>query len=431
MRQLQKKHPDKSILLGTILREGLQRQGLQEIPPMDRAYHTFMASMNTARSPIEANIQAAMKVIGADKGSIFTESNGKLEPYFSLIQDGNRSRITFQNGSLPKHWTYAYQNELIVFETKEKNGLLYVYNMNPANMDSAKHRISAPRKERLIIPILLQEGDAKKQSQKLGLLVLSGEKLGIKGGNEDRFSLFVASVSRAVAKMLHERFDSLTKIAKRLEGYMLLKGCIEAYAATGAVFTVIFTDVDGFKQNVNERFGYPAGSRVLTEVAHVLKDAAGHPNEISYPLSSPDAIQPVDRTFRWGGDEDLIILPGMTADGAKKIAERARRHVERHKIFVRAEGEAERLVQVPVTCSFGVVEISNVMSQKRASNEIRKKNGRGVDDIMAKLIGMNDRATKAAKRCHKNLVVVARRDERRRLGFFKVGPNLMEERIRK
>jgi diguanylate cyclase (GGDEF)-like protein len=63
--------------------------------------------------------------------------------------------------------------------------------------------------------------------------------------------------------------------------------------------TVMVCDLDGFKQ-VNDRFGHNAGNRVLQEFAKGLANL----------------IREYDVTARFGGDEFVLVLPDMTADGA-------------------------------------------------------------------------------------------------------------------
>ena len=63
--------------------------------------------------------------------------------------------------------------------------------------------------------------------------------------------------------------------------------------------TVMVCDLDGFKQ-VNDRFGHNAGNRVLQEFAKGLANL----------------IREYDVKARFGGDEFVLVLPDMTADGA-------------------------------------------------------------------------------------------------------------------
>jgi diguanylate cyclase (GGDEF)-like protein len=70
-----------------------------------------------------------------------------------------------------------------------------------------------------------------------------------------------------------------------------------------APMTVMVCDLDGFKQ-VNDRFGHNSGNRVLQEFAKGLRKI----------------IRESDVAARFGGDEFVLILPGMKADAVKDKA---------------------------------------------------------------------------------------------------------------
>jgi diguanylate cyclase (GGDEF)-like protein len=71
--------------------------------------------------------------------------------------------------------------------------------------------------------------------------------------------------------------------------------------------TVMVSDMDGFKQ-INDRFGHLEGNRVLRLFAQALKDSC----------------REYDYVARMGGDEFVVIVPGLAADGASKKAEQMR-----------------------------------------------------------------------------------------------------------
>jgi diguanylate cyclase (GGDEF)-like protein/putative nucleotidyltransferase with HDIG domain len=71
--------------------------------------------------------------------------------------------------------------------------------------------------------------------------------------------------------------------------------------------TVMVADMDGFKQ-INDRFGHLEGNRVLRLFAHTLK------------ATSRD----YDYVARMGGDEFVVIAPGLTLDAAIRKSEQMR-----------------------------------------------------------------------------------------------------------
>lgn len=78
-------------------------------------------------------------------------------------------------------------------------------------------------------------------------------------------------------------------------------------------FSLLFLDMDYFKK-VNDGHGHLMGSRLLMEVAQILKRA----------------VRSYDPLFRYGGDEFLILLVDTDKSTGEKVAERIRRSIESH-----------------------------------------------------------------------------------------------------
>jgi len=72
--------------------------------------------------------------------------------------------------------------------------------------------------------------------------------------------------------------------------------------------SLMFMDVDRFKQ-YNDQHGHRAGDALLVTLADIL------------PTSIRDHV---DKAFRYGGDEFLVVLPMLEQAGALKVAERIR-----------------------------------------------------------------------------------------------------------
>jgi diguanylate cyclase (GGDEF)-like protein len=78
----------------------------------------------------------------------------------------------------------------------------------------------------------------------------------------------------------------------------------------GLPLTVLVCDLDGFKQ-VNDRFGHLEGNRLLHAVARALKGCC----------------REYDYVARMGGDEFVLVLPGLDADAAGHKSEQIHRAV--------------------------------------------------------------------------------------------------------
>ena len=75
--------------------------------------------------------------------------------------------------------------------------------------------------------------------------------------------------------------------------------------------TCVLIDIDRFKQ-VNDTFGHQVGDQVLRELSALFKRT----------------LRTYDTVVRWGGEEFLLILPGVSLEDAQRLADRIRRAVE-------------------------------------------------------------------------------------------------------
>jgi len=99
-------------------------------------------------------------------------------------------------------------------------------------------------------------------------------------------------------------------------------------------FSVLFLDLDHFKM-VNDTHGHLVGSRLLYEVGQEIKRT----------------LRPSDITFRYGGDEFVIILSHTGLDDAVFVAERIRMQIEKKRFLVK-DG-----MEIRLTASIGVANV--------------------------------------------------------------------------
>ncbi len=96
--------------------------------------------------------------------------------------------------------------------------------------------------------------------------------------------------------------------------------------------SVVFVDLDKFKQ-VNDGFGHQAGDAILLTVAELLRDT----------------LRESDIVARYGGDEFVLLLPGLDAEQANRVGERVCEAARTRKAQT-ADGRS-----VGITLSLGVV----------------------------------------------------------------------------
>jgi len=125
--------------------------------------------------------------------------------------------------------------------------------------------------------------------------------------------------------------DDLTKLFNSRYLNVHLRREIKRSRRYGVPVSLIFLDLDGFKQ-VNDNHGHLSGSRALYEVGQILSET----------------VREIDVVSRYGGDEFTIILPQTGATGAMIIAERIRASIQ-ERVFLSDLG-----LNVRLTASFGV-----------------------------------------------------------------------------
>jgi len=107
--------------------------------------------------------------------------------------------------------------------------------------------------------------------------------------------------------------DGLTGIANRRQFDVSLEREWESARSSSMPLSLILLDVDFFKQ-YNDLYGHIQGDQCLIEIAQTLSLAA---------------IGPRDVVARFGGEEFILMLPETDASGARKVAERCQRLIEK------------------------------------------------------------------------------------------------------
>ena len=158
-----------------------------------------------------------------------------------------------------------------------------------------------------------------------------------------------------IEQRAHAILDPLTGLLNRKALETRFAEISEQAALTDASVCVVECDLDNFKQ-INDAHGHERGDAVLKDAAYVMRK-----NLRSFEL-----------VYRLGGEEFLIVLPGLTLDQGLSAAER-----------VRAGIEDARPGGLPVTASLGVaaargaeIEFQPLFHEADAALYLAKRNGR-------------------------------------------------------
>lgn len=122
--------------------------------------------------------------------------------------------------------------------------------------------------------------------------------------------------------------DMLTGLPNRRAAVPTLRRQAAEVERYGRPTSLITVDIDHFKK-VNDVHGHAVGDRVIAGVGRLLVGS----------------LREADFVARWGGEEFLIVAPGISAEGAHRLAERCRQAIEE-----------EPMAGVQVTATFGVTQ---------------------------------------------------------------------------
>ena len=127
--------------------------------------------------------------------------------------------------------------------------------------------------------------------------------------------IYLKQASLREAQILHmSQTDSLTQLYNRRTAQEALTR--QLGRSGSRPLSVVLLDLDFFKK-INDQHGHLVGDRVLMAVAAVLRDS----------------VRQHDLVARFGGEEFVLILDGMSCHSAKNVAERCRRQIAACKVL--------------------------------------------------------------------------------------------------
>jgi diguanylate cyclase (GGDEF)-like protein len=259
---------------------------------------------------------------GATRGFLYVVDQEQGESNIILSEGFDAD----DNNDLDRRLFEEYHNEL--------SGITTPYEPDRPSSVTVRYRSSTDLIQSLLFIPLRSKNDL------VGMVVFfDTEKLGAFGEREKKVAAFLCEHASGALEnaMLYSQAkiltitDDLTSVFNyRYLNNILDRELVRAQRLNSSM-SVLFLDLDSFKK-VNDYHGHLLGSKILVELAGLLKSA----------------VRKVDAVARYGGDEYIIVLTDTNSKGAMIVAERIRQMVEE---YVFLEGEN---YNIKLTVSIGV-----------------------------------------------------------------------------
>ena len=158
--------------------------------------------------------------------------------------------------------------------------------------------------------------------------------------------------------------DFLTNLYNRRYFSEVSKNIINVSRREQKSSSIISIDIDYFKK-INDTYGHSIGDEVLKKLAKILQNNT----------------RKSDIVARFGGEEFIILLPFTNIQGAKKIAEKLRKTVEKTPVQI------DNIITVPFTISIGIdaIQENDTMIEEvlnRADKALYQAKGNGRNQIV-------------------------------------------------
>jgi len=278
---------------------------------------TFLSSIAAARQEVQTLFELTQD-LGASLSldetlSVFSTKLKRLVPYSTIAV-----YVLRENELVPEHvggdnfrtmagmripsgkgisgWVAANRKPIINGDPTMEPG----YPTNPGEFTPLRSALSVPldSPEATVGVLSLYHTDKEAfTSDHLRILLAISSRIGLAIENALRFQQAESSATT----------DYLTGLPNARSLFLQLDRELARCKRDGTTLTVMVSDMDGFKQ-VNDRFGHLEGNRVLVLFAQALKESC----------------REYDYIARMGGDEFVVVAPGLTGDAARARAEHLR-----------------------------------------------------------------------------------------------------------
>jgi len=229
------------------------------------------------------------------------------------VKEDSQMVILSKEGDIFDYWVLRHSRELIIEDLK--NDFRF-------DLDTVRNQEMRPVLSLISSPLISHHS-------LLGLLRLERDKSGSFNQDDLRFLSLVSGLGAVALEnsLLFQKtqdlaiHDDLTGLYTKQYFVGRLKDEAKRCQRLDQRLALMMIDIDFFKQ-YNDKFGHTAGDIVLKKVGSLLKDSL---NELS-PL-----------LCRFGGEEFLVMLPGIDKQRALAIAEDLRQAIEIERILLRRQ----------------------------------------------------------------------------------------------
>jgi len=229
------------------------------------------------------------------------------------IKEDREMVILSKEGDIFDYWVLRHSQELIIEDLK--NDFRF-------DLDIVRSQEMRPVLSLISSPLISHHS-------LLGLLRLESDKSGSFNQDDLRFLSLVAGLGAVALEnsLLFQKtqdlaiHDDLTGLYTKQYFIGRLKDEARRCLRLDQRLALMMIDIDFFKQ-YNDKFGHTAGDIVLKKVSFLLKDSLSQ-------------LSPL--LCRFGGEEFLVMLPGMDKQRSLAIAEDLRQRIQREKILLRRQ----------------------------------------------------------------------------------------------
>jgi len=242
------------------------------------------------------------------------------------IKEDVQMVIRSKEGDIFDYWVLRHSRELIIEDLK--NDFRF-------DLDAVRSQQMRPILSLISSPLISHHS-------LLGLLRLESDKSGSFDQDDLRFLSLVSGLGAAALEnsLLFQKaqdlaiHDDLTGLFTKQYFTGRLREEAKRCLRLDQRLSLMMIDIDFFKQ-YNDKFGHTAGDIVLKKVSFLLKDSLSQ-------------LKPL--LCRFGGEEFLVMLPGLDKQKSLVVAEDLRRRIQSEKILLRRQNTS-------VTVSIGVASL--------------------------------------------------------------------------